>query len=194
MSAIIVPLQGFAVDGEKWIKDARLEEIASATGLPLQMYKGNRRNWPSALRGDKRLWRAVAKAFEEWLDGRYCFLLGHSDGASMAVRLAITLRSRVRGVCCYAGMHRAFSRHENLSGEKWPPALFMVNSHDQTPAGGNVQLIYKDWNGPKLLQVHDNPGWTTWLESHEWKPDFANPPCITFIQEIEALLAGRSLA
>lgn len=193
MSAIIVPLQGFAVDGERWINEARLEEIAQATGLPLKSYKGNRRNWPAALRGERRLWRSVARVFAEWLDGRECFFLGHSDGASMAVRLTITLRSQVRGVCCYAGMHRAFSRHENLSSETWPPALFMVNSHDQTPAGGNVQLIHRDWNGPKLLQVHDNPNWTSILESHEWKPQFANPLCVQFISEIQAVLAGRSL-
>lgn len=193
-SIAIVALQGFAQRGDRWVEQASLRSLEIIYPFPLLLFDGSRHNWPAALRGDRRLWRIGVGQFRDWLDGRKCILIGHSDGASMACRLAITLRDSVLGVVSYAGKYRAFSRHENIFDERFPAGLFLNNTHDQLVHWDNAQKIYDAWNGPRILYFHSNPEWKSPIESHEWKPDFAIRHCAEFIGEIHAALQGRSYA
>lgn len=180
---IIVPLQGFFVNCSYWIDQAKLQEIADSVSLPLVPYRKHRGNWPASYMGDGKFWQHIAGSFNDWLDGRQCFLLGHSDGASFAARLAMTLPGSVCGICWYAGTKRSFGRRESEPAG-WPPALFMVNSGDRTPAGGDdTPVVYEQWQGQKSLHVFDIGKGDSLIDSHKWKPELANLLCIEFIKD-----------
>lgn len=185
---LVIALQGYWIDGKKFLRRSRLrEDVAGPLGTGLVLLDEQRKNWPACWPSGSvpfDVWRGeLVSIVEVWRDTisntggdperERCILIGHSDGATMALRLAVACREYVAGVASYAGMYSHFVRGAGTSlPNNLPPALFLTNEHDALVPPVNAQDLANLWGnhgGATQCNVIDCQH-TRGLRSHEWQP------------------------
>ena len=179
-------MQGYWIDGENFLRRSRLhEDVAEPLGAGLTLLDEQRRNWPACWpSGSKEFdcWRdELIEVVEAWRDTvsntggdpsrERIILAGHSDGATMALRLAVECRDIVAGVVSYAGVYDHFVRGAGAElPNGLPPALFLTNEHDVLVPPVNAQDLANLWGGSggatqyNTIDCEQRVG----LRSHRW--------------------------
>ncbi len=189
---LLIALQGYMIDGENFLKRSRLrEDVADPLGMRLRLLDGRRKNWPACVEAGR------GPLFDDWMksvtalaateEDQRIILIGHSDGATMALRLAVACPDIVAGVVSYAGVYDHFCRGiygAMIQDKSLPPALFVTNEHDALSKPHNAHDLAKLWGSMgNVAQVLELPcGQKTGLRSHRWLPKEANEPIQRWVE------------
>lgn len=171
-------------DGETFLKQSRLREgVAEPLGADVVLLDGSRHNWPAAMPTHSFVFNPWICELQALSAGRKIILVGHSDGATMALRLAVACRDIVAGVVSYAGVWSHFSRGagEPMRAYNVPPLLLLNNKHDTKVSPDNMLTLGEWWrlSGGTVTDKEIECPYTKGLKSHLWQPDKAN----RFVQE-----------
>lgn len=180
----IVALQGYMMAGEPFLKRSRLrEEVAWPLNLPVSLLNSARHNWPAA-RGrysnSVGLYRRLLVSLaDSETKAEPVILVGHSDGATMALRLAALLPKIVAGVVSYAGVCEHFGRGHGVISriDGLPPALLCGNDRDNLVDPADTCALAGTWSAlggiaaQKVFTCRRGPGFSA---RHGWNPGIAN--------------------